>query len=890
MATDFQTPDSIEAARLRALGSFHILDTAPEHDLDALVTVVSRICDTPVAVVTFVDADRQWFKAKVGLELSQTSRLIAFCATTIQQDVTMVVEDALRDPRFAGNPLVTGEPHLRFYAGCPLITSEGCAIGTLAVMDTVPRQLSADQLEALRVLAQQIGRWLELRRTVLELETLAAERDQVRAELEVTQGQLQRRIEHQSLILDETRAEQATTQHLYQALWDTTTDAVLIIDAGSMIRFASPSVQPMFGHAPEALIDGPLARVVPERYRAMHDHGMARYQATGKRTFDWRAKAAVALHGDGHEVPVEISFSEIRLAGELLFVGFFRDVTKGRAAQDAIFEQKERAQATLSSIGDGVIVTDQTGRVTFMNPLAVHLTGWSTAEAMGRPHREVFPCADAAQDAHPLVEILSRASADPTPLSDGPVLLCRRDGAQLGIEGNVARLYGPDGEPTGAVIAFRDVTRWRQMADQLSHQATHDALTGLVNRSEFERRVQGLLDANVDNDQSHSLLYIDLDQFKLVNDTCGHVAGDELLRQLSSVLRVQLRATDTLARLGGDEFGVLLERCPPEQSARIADTMRTAVTEFNFAWRDRIFDLGASIGHVPFTAAGTTLAQLMANADEACYLAKDLGRNRVHTYETGDAELARRHGEMEWLDRIRRALREDRFTLYAQDIFDLSSSAAPTFTEVLLRMRGDDGEVILPMAFIPAAERYNLMPAIDRWVIRNVLATLATQDAGHIATRCYAINLSGASLTDPDLAGFVRDQLQAHGIKGCHLCFEVTETVAISNLSDAVQLMQDLRQLECRFALDDFGSGMSSFNYLKHLPVDFLKIDGGLVVAIDTDPVHHAMVESIHRIGTLMGLRTIAEFVETDAVLHALKDIGVTYAQGFGLARPAPFH
>ena len=888
MASHLTDLDTLEDARLRVLGSFAILDTAPEHDLDELVNVISHICETPVAVITFVDADRQWFKAKVGLELAETSRFIAFCASTIQQDTTMVVEDALRDPRFAGNPLVVGAPHLRFYAGCPLITSEGCAIGTLAVMDMVPRHLSATQLDALRVMAQQLSRWLELRRTVTRLKTTMAERDQTRSELEIATARLEQRLEHQTVVLDATLAEHTTAQHLFRTLWETTTDAVLIIDTHGTIRFANPGVQPMFGHAPEALLGTPLTQLVPDRYRGPHAKAMARYLATRERTFDWRSKAASALRSDGTEVPVEIAFSEIEVAGEVLFVGSFRDMTERRNAENVIFEQKERAQTTLRSIGDGVIVTDEAGCVTFMNPLASELTGWSTAEATGQPHDSVFHCLDAAGDVHLLEELLARASAEPMPLCSGAALLQRRDGTQLGIEGNVARLHAPGGEPAGAVIAFRDVTQWRQMAEQLSHQATHDALTGLVNRSEFERRVQAVLDTA--DEQGHSLLYIDLDQFKVVNDTCGHVAGDELLRQLSTVLRLRLRTSDTLARLGGDEFGVLLEHCPHPQAWRIADALRTAVSEFTFVWRDRLFDLGASIGHVHFSAAGSTLAQILSKADEACYMAKDLGRNRVHTYEPGDEELARRHGEMEWLDRIRRAFREDRFTLYGQDIFLLASDEAPTFTEVLLRMTGDNGEVISPMAFIPAAERYNLMPAIDRWVIRKVLATLAGRGAGARSGRCYAINLSGASLSDPLLAEFIRDQLQTHDIQGCHLCFEITETVAISNLSHAIKLIRSVKDLECRFALDDFGSGMSSFNYLKHLPVDFLKIDGSLVLEIPTDPVNHAMVASIHRIGELMGLRTIAEFVENDAVLAALKDIGVTYGQGYGLARPVPFH
>lgn len=418
----------------------------------------------------------------------------------------------------------------------------------------------------------------------------------------------------------------------------------------------------------------------------------------------------------------------------------------------------------------------------------------------------------------------------------------------------------------------------------LSHQASHDALTGLVNRREFEKRLERALHQARDQGQQHVMCYLDLDQFKIVNDTCGHVAGDELLRQLTFLLRRRLRERDTLARLGGDEFGLLLENCPVDDALRVADDIRKMVGDFRFAWQDKVFNIGVSIGLVPITGHSDSIAGLLSAADAACYAAKDKGRNRVHVYQESDAELMQRQGEMQWVSRITRALEENRFLLYRQPIVPVSGEGGRQF-EVLVRMRSETGDIIPPMAFIPAAERYNLMPAIDRWVINAAFAACARHgDAGDSCT----INLSGSSLGDPLLLDFIRERFRNYGVAPRRICFEITETAAIANLVDTMPLLNELKKMGCRLSLDDFGSGMSSFAYLKSLPVDYLKIDGAFVRDLLEDPTDFILVQSIHNIAQAMGIHTVAEFVESEEVFEKLREIGVHYAQGYWLGMPGP--
>lgn len=564
--------------------------------------------------------------------------------------------------------------------------------------------------------------------------------------------------------------------------------------------------------------------------------------------------------------------------------------------ENELFHEKELAQITLHSIGDAVITTNNQGQVEYINPVAEQMTGWKAAAAQHQPLHRVFNIIDEVSR-EPINSRRTRADlSDPLADTGAHALLVRKDGQEFIIENSSAPIRDRDGRVIGSVLVFRDVTRARFLAQQLTWQASHDALTGLANRREFEHQLRQLLESAETLNKHHALLYIDLDQFKVVNDTCGHVAGDELLRQLSALLVRKLRESDILARLGGDEFGVLLEGCPLDQALRIANDLREAVQQFRFVWLDKVFEVGISIGLVAITSGAQDLTSILSAADEACYTAKDKGRNRVHVYQQDDTDLAQRHGEMQWVSRIKRAFDEGRFRLYYQTIAPLhDDQVSARHYEILLRMVDESGKIVPPMAFIPAAERYGIMPTIDRWVIRTLFqnhghhlreAWVARDGSYGNGHALYSINLSGASINDDQFLDYLRDQLTLHKIPPQSLCFEITETAAITNLNKASYFMYKLKQIGCHFSLDDFGSGMSSFAYLKNLPVDFLKIDGSFVVDMTSDPVDYALVEAINRVGHVLGIRTVAESAETAAIMSALESLGVDYVQGDAVDEP----
>ncbi|HXU67539.1 MAG TPA: EAL domain-containing protein, partial [Casimicrobiaceae bacterium] len=583
---------------------------------------------------------------------------------------------------------------------------------------------------------------------------------------------------------------------------------------------------------------------------------------TLRRLFAQRAKLLRALRA-----------SEERLMSSL------NDIQMRKQAEALLAEEKERAQVTLASIADAVVTVDTSGRIEFLNSAAERVTGWSLAEARQRPVAEVFAVVDETTGA-PIPDPVARALTDGGVIEgDGNVVLLCRGAESIAIDYSAAPIRDRAGSTVGAVLVIQDMSRERQYAARLSNLASHDALTGLLNRREFEQRVRAIVEQREGQEGQHAVLYLDLDQFKVVNDTSGHAAGDELLRQVGALLRPRLREGDVLARLGGDEFGVLLPHCPPAPALRIAEALRKAIVDFRFAWKNRSFTIGVSIGLVNLADGPHTLASVLSAADAACYLAKDKGRNRVQVYRPEDSEVTLRRGEMEWVHRLHRALAEDRLCLYSQPMRAMHSTGAQPVhhEELLVRLIDEQNEMIPPIAFIPAAERYHLMPSIDRWVIRTAFRVLADRRANGQDLGSYAINVSGASIGDDQFLDYVRESFARFHIPHASICFEITETTAVTSLSKAAQFIGALREPGCRFALDDFGVGVSSFTYLKQLPVDYLKIDGSFVKNMLTDPVDAAMVEAIHRIGHIMGKKTIAESVERRETLQALRAIGVDY-------------
>lgn len=568
-----------------------------------------------------------------------------------------------------------------------------------------------------------------------------------------------------------------------------------------------------------------------------------------------------------------------------LFDGFNTLLGREHQARQMLHAEKTRLHVTLESIADGVITTDRQCTVTYMNPVAEQLTGWTQAEAMGRPLDEVYVLHDESSGQILCGETDMCLVQGTVRFNEDHIVLHPRHGGKLAVQSSTAPMRDENGDINGAVVVFHNVAEAREMARKLHHQATHDVLTGLVNRAEFEHRLGVLHAAQTD----HALLFIDLDRFKIVNDTAGHIAGDALLKQVALLLRDCVRKSDIVARLGGDEFAILLDKCNREQALGIAEKIRTAIEHFVFGWEDRTFKIGTSIGLVHNHERLYTYAELMRAGDIACYAAKDMGRNRIHLYTEDDAELTRRHGEVEWVARINDALDNDRFVLHVQRIEPFLAHRHRVHYEVLLRMRGEDGQLHPPGMFIPAAERYGLMPKLDLWVLNhvfnneNVLRCLAVENRITLN-----INLSGTTLNDDKYIQHIHALYKQHGLPPKAICFEITETAAIANLAATAKFMRDLKQRGCQFALDDFGSGVSSFAYLSNLPVDHVKIDGGFVRDMAENPVHRAMVHAINEIGHVMGLKTVAEFVENSRIHSLLYGMGVDYAQGYYLHRPEP--
>ncbi|MBI1196122.1 MAG: EAL domain-containing protein [Gammaproteobacteria bacterium] len=566
------------------------------------------------------------------------------------------------------------------------------------------------------------------------------------------------------------------------------------------------------------------------------------------------------------------------------FIAIRTDITARKTIEENLIQAKERAQVILDSVGDAVISIDRDLNIDYMNPVAERLAGLELEDAQARGNLlALFDIIDERERKPESYRISNCIEKGHREILSTHMLLNRLDGREFSVEIIIAPTHDSQHAITGAVLAMHDMTEIRGMARKISHQANHDALTGLSNRNEFERILRALLHKSVEEGVDHVLCFIDLDHFKVVNDTCGHVSGDELLRQLAEILRSQIRDRDLLARIGGDEFAVLLGECPMERAEEIAKNICRRVKEFRFAWEDKVFQIGASIGLAAINADSVDAVTVMRHADTACYMAKDKGRNGYYIYRENDEELSQRSGEMQWITRLTRALDENLFELHVQKAISLTGN--PDYYEVLIRMRQEDGELVSPMAFIPAAERHGLMQDIDRWVINQVLKN----NVHWQREKCVvSINVSGASLSDPNLADFVICALRQYQVSAHQICFEITETAAIANLGNAVTFINKLKDAGCLFALDDFGSGLSSFGYLKQLPVDFLKIDGVFVRDMVEDEIDSAMVESINHIGHVMGLKTIAEFVESEMILEKVREIGVDYAQGYGVAEIKP--
>lgn len=631
-------------------------------------------------------------------------------------------------------------------------------------------------------------------------------------------------------------------------------------------------------------------------YRLLTRDGEPRWFLDEARVVHDAAGAPLCLQG----VLIDITEDKLREAELEYHRRHLEDLVAERTAQiatqvDMLRASKARFRLLLESAGEGIYGLDSEGRCTFVNEAALAMLGYARDELLGRETHSLIHHTHADGSAYPAETCpVYDAFRKGQPTQGLVELLWRKDGSSFPAEysAHPLREAGQEAERvSGAVVVFRDVAEAQALRHLLSYQATHDMLTGLVNRQEFERRLERVLVEPRGDGEEYALLYLDLDQFKIVNDTCGHTAGDQLLRQITERLHERLRDRDTLARLGGDEFGVLLEHCPLDQALRIATELRDAAQDYRFVWEGKPFSVTASIGLVPLSTTIGSVSAALAAADAACYAAKEQGRNRVHLYQQDDALLAQQHTQMQWVSRLTHALEANRFRLYQQVNAPLAKHVqGRPHHEILLRLLDEEGRVVEPMAFVPAAERYNLMPAIDRWVVCEVISRHAVQQRhAPVAERpIFSINISRGSLADGRLVEFVCGLLAEHGVPADMLCFEISETMAIDNLSRATEFIRALKREGCLFALDNFGSCMSSFAYLKQLPVDFLKIDGSFIRTMAEDRLTHAMADAINRVAHVMAIETVAMCAETTPILDLLKELGVDHAQGYALARPHP--
>lgn len=767
-----------------------------------------------------------------------------------------------------------------FYQG----TTLSMAIGSVAFITILVMLFSSRTMR--NILAKSISLGSHNTELIKKLVTTRETAEQSRKHAEEMNIKLQEQMQVRKQAEERSRR----SEQRMSAIFDSMQDIIYQTDINGRIQWATPSIKQLLGYDPHELIDNNIK----DFYVRAGEHEYLK-QSLDINYGRLQHFETCLQHKDGSHIWIsENSHYKYDEIGDAIGIeGTIRDITALKQAKEALHQEKERAEVTLRSIGDGVITTDLNGIIEYMNTVAEQSTGWKLQDARGKPMLRVFKLVDEKTlEPPPDPAALCLEQGKSTMLAGHLLLIHRYRSQKLSVEVNASPIRDSNADVTGVVLVFHDVTELRGLAKKMSYQATHDSLTGLLNRREFENRVKQAIENARTENVRHAICYVDLDNFKVVNDTSGHFAGDELLKQLTIRLRMELREADTLARLGGDEFGILLEGCSMENAHEPAEAIRKVVEDFRFVWDNRSFRIGASIGLVQITQDSGTLADLLSAADSACYIAKEQGRNRVHVYQPNDEAVSERHGQMQWVQRIQDVLEQNRFRLFFQPIAKLSPVAGEknlTHGEVLIRMLDENNKIVGPGSFIPAAERYQLMPAIDRWVVSNTFRILTLDKkkvAQHISSCC--INLSGQSLSDERFLDYLIGEINSYKVPPEILVFEITETAVIANLCNASKLIFTLRQMGCRFALDDFGVGLSSFGYLKNLAVDYLKLDGCFVKNMVDDNIDLAMVQAINQIGHTMGIKTIAEFVEDQHTLEAVTKVGIDYAQGYILAKPMP--
>lgn len=652
------------------------------------------------------------------------------------------------------------------------------------------------------------------------------------------------------------------------------------------IMFANAQFAALMGTSgPQSLIGKPIADLVHPDYRDLLQDQLRRWLA-GAPALD---RLEIELHPGAEQLPrMELSAVRIDYQGGPALLLTLLEMGPALPAAP-VGRSRSTAWETLDSLGEGIITTDVSGRIDYLNHAAEQLMGVSAIEAIGQTITDIISLVDES-DRRSLGDPVRHCLATQSRVTVGRrgLMISRDGGDERSVELTVTPLKGQKGDLMGTVIVVRDVSELRGLTRQMSYQASHDALTGLVNRREFERRLEEALEVAHANTARHVLCYLDLDRFKVVNDSCGHMAGDNMLREVAALIKETVRDSDTVGRLGGDEFGMLLVGCPLEKARQIADDVVRKVNDYRFVWKDKIFNIGVSVGLVEISRESGAPEEIMSAADSACYVAKKRG-NHVHVYSARDESVARHRGEIQWLQRLQTALKENRFELMAQPIIATAGASSGPALEVLLRLQDESVPGgISPLEFLRAAERYRLMSDVDRWVVQTAVTALGRGGIRLPPERSLAINLSGQTLGDPQFLEFVVDILDRTGVAPDQLCFEVTENSVITNIEHAERFIGVLHGMGCEFALDDFGRGLSSFGNLKNLSLDYLKIDGSFIRNLDADSVNQAMVAAMIKLARTLNFQVVAEQVEDGGSLEAAKKMGVDFVQGYHIGRPQP--
>jgi len=674
---------------------------------------------------------------------------------------------------------------------------------------------------------------------------------------------------------------------LFADLGDRIHEAVLV--HREVILYANRQFASFIGVDRVELVGRRLADLVPPEYAELVSENIHRRLA-GEPAAERYEIDMVGLQGQLSRLEITSSAVDYDRGTALLITGV--EIIPTQTTRTLRLPEDAAAgppQLALNALAEAIIATDKDGRITYMNPAAEALTGSEPGAAGGRLLEELISLVDETDRrllSDPVHQALTSGAA--VNLSRRALLVARSSGSERSIELSASPIRNSARELVGAVIMLHDVTELRGLARQMSYQATHDALTGLINRREFERRLEEAIESGHRGDGQHVLCYLDLDRFKLVNDTSGHLAGDSMLREVAKLLRDAVRDSDTVGRLGGDEFGLLLTGCPLEKARQIADDLCRAVADHRFVWKDKIFNIGVSVGLVEISRESGTLEELLAAADTACYVAKRQGSGRVAVYSARDEALARHTGEIQWLQRLQSALKENRFLLYQQVIVPVHDTDTGPAMEVLVRLKDESGQDLLPAEFMRAAERYRLMGLVDRWVVQTTLSALGRGAIPVPTHRSVAINISGQTLGDGQFLEFVVECLDTTGVAPGQVCFEITESAVIANLDQARRFVGVLHGMGCQFALDDFGSGVGSFSNLKNLPLDYLKIDGSFMRNLGRDSVNQAMVTAMIELARTLHFKVIAEQVEDSAAVDAARRMGVDYLQGYAIGRPQP--